>query len=149
MKSGVSLCLLLWRQLVNLWRNRRGHEEACCYYISCYCTVQNPIITENGKCVIYHLTWPWHYLCAVSCLAVVQASYKFPNAKVKSCTEMGNKIKIGPGPEIPSSPISNKFANQFTLAGLNFDQDSRSSPAYILYRLSFTNAQAAEAEVAA
>ncbi|CAL4911517.1 unnamed protein product [Urochloa decumbens] len=101
MKSGVSLCLLLWRQLVNLWRNRRGHEEGCCYYISCYCTVQNPIITENVKC--------------------------FPNAKVKSCTEMGNKIKIGPGPEIPSSPISN---NWVALAGLNFDQDSRSSPAY-------------------
>ncbi|TKW07476.1 hypothetical protein SEVIR_7G309850v4 [Setaria viridis] len=128
MKSAMSLCLLLWRQLVNLWRNRRGHEEGCCYYISRYCTVQNPIIThlqENGKCVIY----PSHVALALLVCRVLpdllSLGLQVPKRQSKSYTEMGNKIKIGPAPEIPFSNFQ-----QVRESGLNFDQDSRSSPAY-------------------
>jgi hypothetical protein len=61
------------------------------------------------------LTWCWRHLLAVcravSRLACCRASWswgcKFPNAKVKSYTEMGNKIKIGPAPEIPPPFLSN------------------------------------------
>ncbi|KAG2623077.1 hypothetical protein PVAP13_3KG033627 [Panicum virgatum] len=101
MKSAMSLCLLLWRQLVNLWRNRRGHEEVCCYYISWYCTVQNPIIT-------------------------LPLGLQVPKRQSKSCTEMGNKIKDW---TCARDPFISNF-QQVRESGLNFDQDSRSSPAY-------------------
>ncbi|KAG2614930.1 hypothetical protein PVAP13_3NG020090 [Panicum virgatum] len=95
MKSAMSLCLLLWRQHVNLWRNRRGHEGRLLLLYQ----------LENGKCIIYHLTWHWHILvCGL--LPSCRWGYRFPNAKVNLALKWETRSKIGPAPEIPCS-ISN------------------------------------------
>ncbi|TVU50933.1 hypothetical protein EJB05_02332 [Eragrostis curvula] len=88
----MSLCLLLWRQLVSLWRNLRGQAGKM-----------------GDMCVC--LILPSHVALALLVFLPCWGS-KFPHAKVivtSSKWEMGSRLDLR---QRSPPPIPNKFKNQ-------------------------------------